>query len=155
MDEDGIIAAYAAGTTIEEIEDTYGVSREQVEALVRGDAPELENNLKPPPRAPAPVMAAVLVVALVGVTRIFTGIAESVAGVAVAVTLLSVPFYGAAAYGLWRGSRAVQWFVVLVSGIYVVAGTVGGLGVLAAAVGVTLIALLVVPMSSRAWFIHR
>jgi hypothetical protein len=46
--EDHIIAAYAAGDTVESITDRYGAGRAEIEALVAGTAPAAAGPYPPP-----------------------------------------------------------------------------------------------------------
>lgn len=106
--------------------------------------------------APAAVIGAVVLVALAGIYRL-TGVGDSADGlVAWIAGGVAVLVYGFVAYGLWRGNRGAQIIAVLGGGIEVLSGLAlmgrGEPGLLGVLVGGGLIALVLVPESSRSWF---
>jgi hypothetical protein len=106
--------------------------------------------------APASVIGAVVVVALSGIYRL-TGLGGNVDGLVTWIAGgVAVLVYGLIAYGLWRGNRGAQIIAVVGGGIEVLSGLAlmgrGEPGLLGVLVGGGLIALVLVPESSRAWF---
>ncbi|QDY11185.1 hypothetical protein FJK98_31935 [Micromonospora sp. HM134] len=154
-----IISAYADGQDAAEIGRRYGLTRHDVEQIVAGDNLELSAAAALRQPAPAPVMAAVVVVALYSTVQLTAIVAHPYLDGPI-FKLISVAFgvliYGSLAYGIWRGWRAAQWIGVL-GGVLAVIGaaladqrdTLGILG------GALLVGLLVVPEQSREWFARR
>lgn len=147
---DELVAAYADGTPIEELERLYGLSRSEIEWLI---AAELRPPTPPARRAPGAVVAAVLLVAGAGVAAALR-MADIMDGWAFAVAVaISLVVYGLIAYGLWLGQRAAQILAVCGGALAVLAGLNGQ--VLSLAVGAALVALVLVPESARDWFARR
>ncbi|MER7167873.1 hypothetical protein ABT336_17605 [Micromonospora sp. NPDC000207] len=153
--DDEILAAHARGRTVRQISRTYGVSAQAVRRLVSGDPPPPPS--KPVTRAPAPVIAVAVLMLLVGAVQI-AGVLYFASHWSVwarlAVIVLGVSAYVLLAYGLWRGWRAARWTVAVVGGIAMVSGTFNDAGPEIASIllGGLLVALLFVPVRSRAWF---
>lgn len=106
--------------------------------------------------APAPVIGAVVVIALAGIYRL-TGLGDATDGLVTWIAAgVAVLVYGLVAYGLWQGNRGAQVIAVLGGGIEVLSGLAlmgrGEPGLLGVLVGGGLLALVLVPESSRAWF---
>ena len=107
---------------------------------------------------PITVTAAVAVAALMGLIVALTLNAESAAGDESGPGRLVLPAVGLLVYcliawGLWRGSRGAQWVAILL-GAFAVIGGIAGSSLLRGLVGALLVGLLLVPASSRAWFMR-
>lgn len=147
---DELVAAYADGTPVEELERLYGLSRSEIEQLIGG---EVRPPSSPARRAPGVVVAAVLLVAGAGVASALR-MADIMDGWALAIAVvIALAVYGLIAYGLWLGQRAAQILAVLGGALAVLAGLNGQL--LSLAVGAAVVALVLVPESARDWFARR
>ncbi|MGW5556853.1 hypothetical protein ACWER9_06475 [Micromonospora sp. NPDC003944] len=144
---DELVAAYADGTPVEELERLYGLSRADIEQLI---AAEVRPPSPPARRAPGAIVAAVLLVAGTGVAAI-PRLADTMDGWAFAIAAAgAVVIYGLIAYGLWLGQRVAQVLAVAGGALAVLAGLNGQL--LSLAVGAAVVALVLVPESAREWF---
>ncbi|WP_194821305.1 hypothetical protein [Micromonospora sp. S-DT3-3-22] len=155
-----VISAYADGQDAADIGRRYGLTRHDVEQIVAGDNTELAVAAALRKPAPAPVMAAVVVVALYGTVQLaaVTASPDYLFGLPFKLLALAlgVLIYGSLAYGIWRGWRAAQWIGLLGGVLAVISAAVADqrdtLGILG---GALLVALLVAPEQSREWFARR
>ncbi|MGC5033078.1 hypothetical protein [Micromonospora sp. DT229] len=159
-----IVAAYATGADVGDISRQYGLTRDDVEMIVAADADgDVAPITHPTPqrrRAPAPIVAAMLIVALYGLVQIAASATNPDLGgpaFRAGVSVVGLLFYGLIAVGIWRGVRAAQWVAALGGALAVVAGVVltDSLNVVAVAAGALLVGLLFVPVQSRDWFAGR
>ncbi|WBB73234.1 hypothetical protein O7602_26700 [Micromonospora sp. WMMD1128] len=144
---DELVAAYADGTPIEELEQRYGLARADIERLI---ADEVRTPEPPARRAPAAIVAAALLVAGAGLAAALR-LTDLMDGWVLAVAaVIALGLYALIAYGLWRGHRVAQILAVL-GGAGAVLGGLNG-QMLSLAVGAAVIALVLVPESARDWF---
>ncbi|WP_229401916.1 hypothetical protein [Micromonospora okii] len=158
IDRDQIIAAYADGQEVEEIERRFGVTRAEIEQIVAGEPGPVES-APAPRRAPAAIVAATLIVVLYGLVQFVTAAAHPYysRGFAATIAAIVTVVYGLIAVGIWRGWRAVQWIGGFGGAIAVVTGA--GVNAepdpLRLIGGAVFVALLFVPEQSRDWFTRR
>ncbi|MEJ3746863.1 hypothetical protein WEI85_26700 [Actinomycetes bacterium KLBMP 9797] len=163
---DNIIADYAAGHDVADIEKRYHVTRAQIEWLVAGNAPHEAHRAAPgsAPSAtpPVPVLIAVVLLGLetalplVGIVAVAPAGAWALAACAMPVIAVNA----AAAYGLRRGWRGAQVVTVVFGAMLLVNGVINlgfsgvefGFLFWLAVVGAAPAVLVLVPASARAWF---
>lgn len=161
---DKILADYAAGHPVEDIEERYGVSRAEIEWLVAEDARHHPTSAAAPPRpappttVPAPVLIAAALLALGALAQLAVAVIVIVAGAWLFAPCLAlgIAIAASAAHGLWRGWRGAQ-VVTIVLGVMLVLSGLPALGTNLVAfpsmvVGAALASLVLVPAPSRAWF---
>lgn len=169
-----VIAAYAAGQDIAEIERRYGLTQDEIEWLVRQDAgyrpsgpdqPSARDEPSTPDTPPAPTVVAVVIVAVCAAAVLATaGILVAALGFHIGVLPVLV-FCGigvgicvSTARGLWqrrRGARVTTIVIgvaLMVSGGGATSGSQTALPTIVWIAGVVLIVLVAVPRSSRQWF---
>ncbi|MGW0432020.1 hypothetical protein ACWDV4_05680 [Micromonospora sp. NPDC003197] len=125
-------------------------------------------------RAPAPIIGAVVLIALAAVGRIVNvpsallpldvfATLPTVVMIAIAIVMIAIIIvvYGLVGFGVWRGYQWAQWLAVLGGGATVVAGylmlndAAPVTGLLLLAEGGALVSLVLVPESVRVWFANR
>lgn len=170
-EHDRIVADHAAGQDIADIEQRYGVTRDEVEWLVAQDkqrtpGPSAPTNPAAASGPPAPVATAAVTLAVAALLPLGLLIAGTLAGAGgdlifplAIVVLVVIAICASAAYGLWQGRRGSRVVTIVVGGMMVASGlsTLGtsALGLLGMVIGAGLIALVVVPESSRVWFASK
>jgi uncharacterized small protein (DUF1192 family) len=153
-----IVADYASGRDVAEIERRYGVTRAEIERLVA------ETTASSPPSsprgtAPAPVIAAAAIVGLGALPLLAVGIIMAVADMPLVpvflIVAIGLAICGSTAGGLWQGRRGARVVTVVVGAMVALRGLTvvpDPVGLLALAGGVAVIVLVTAPSSSRAWF---
>lgn len=165
-----IVATYAAGHDIADIEQRYGVTQDEVEWLVAQDkrrppTPSAPTNRAAASGPPAPVATAAVSIAaaaLMPLGVLIVGILAGAGGLIIPlamVVFVGITICAPTAYGLWQGRRGSRVVTIVVGGMVVVYGLstlgTGVLGLLGMVIGAGSIALVVVPRSSRDWFASR
>jgi hypothetical protein len=152
------VAAYAEGVDADRIAQRYGVTRDDVEQIIAGQTGATEA-ASAPRRAPAPIVAAMLIVVLYGIVQLIAGTSHPAVtpGFAAASIAIGGTIYTLITVGIWRGWQVAQWLAALGGALAVVTG----IGVnaepspLRLLGGALLIGLLFVPVQSRDWFARR
>jgi hypothetical protein len=169
-----VIAAYAAGEDVAEIERRHGLTRDEIEWLVRHDAghrpsgpntPSMPNTPSTPDRPPAAIVVAVVIVA-VGAAAVLATAGILVAALGFHIGILPVLVFGGLGVGICvstarglgqrrRGARVTTIVIgvaLMVSGGGATSGSQTALPTIVWIAGVVLIVLVAVPRSSREWF---